>query len=162
VEYIELSGFDHFYVTANTLVNVDRNGMGTARFTATVEGDGSDNPEESELLTPEQKHKSVTVEYSNVQKVPITIGAIGGLSGRVFSFTARPILLCAKTKTANGTVDPGEAETIENHTANGTANKTTANKTPQSGARGCCDAGFLGLMLSLSLSFLTTTPLLTM
>jgi len=163
VEYIELSGFDHFYVTANTLVNVDRNGMGTARFTATVQGDGSDNPEEPELLTLEQKHKSVTVEYSNVQKVPITIGAIGGFSGRVFSFTARPILLCAKTKTANGIVDPGEAETIENHTANGTHTPNgTANKTQQSGARECCDAGLLGFVLSLSLSYLTTVPLLTM
>jgi len=85
------------------------------------------------------------VEYSDVQKVPITIGAIGGSSGRVFTFSARPILLCAKTKTANGSIDPGEIETIENHT-NG-AGKNTGH----SGTRDRCDAGFLGLMLSLSL-----------
>jgi len=145
VEFVELSSFDHYYITSNTTVTVDRGGKGLARFTATVYGNGTDNPEEPELLTVEQKHKSVTVEYSNVQKVPITIGAIGGSSGRVFTFSARPILLCAKTKTANGSIDPGEIETIENHT-NG-AGKNTGH----SGTRDRCDAGFLGLMLSLSL-----------
>jgi len=183
VEYVELSDFDHFYVTADTLVKVHRDGMGTARFTATIQGNGTDNPDNPELLTLEHKHKSVTVEYSNVQKVPIKIGAIGGSNGRVFSFTARPILLCAKTKTANGNLDPGEKEIIEIHSSNGTATRTqgtangnvdpgeketkknhtiknhtangTKNRTQGSGTREC-DAGFLGLVLFLSLSLLTT------
>jgi len=103
VEYVTVANFTHSYITKKSELLETKNADGSTTFTATREADGTDNPEDPLFLTMMQKHKSVTLEFENVEKIPVTIGASDGKTHRVFMFTARPVLRCAQT--TDGTVE---------------------------------------------------------
>jgi len=105
-EYIIAQGFEHYYIAKDSQVNVTHTKDGATMFHATQRGEGSDNPNESEALSPVMKSKGVTLSYFNRAAANFTIGAEEGHTIRGFNFVLRPSLLCAKTVVKGKWEDP--------------------------------------------------------
>jgi len=98
VEYVRLIGFNEYFLTEQTEVDVKRGNDSYVTFKATTLGHATDNPTDPLLLTVQQKNRAVTVQYKDVQKFDVEIGAEGAHhQHRWFNFVLRPSLLCAKT-----------------------------------------------------------------
>jgi hypothetical protein len=99
VESITPKGSYSAYVSNNSQMDYVLNRDG-ATFTALQDGDGSDNPVSSRLMTQAQMDKAVTLVYSHVHMMNFTLGVSQGQSStlpRIFFFDFVPTLLCAQT-----------------------------------------------------------------
>jgi hypothetical protein len=98
VESVTPHGNYSAYMSNHNHVKYDLDGD-RATFSAMKEGDGSDNPVNSRLLTEEQLRKSVTVVYSKIDEINVTLGVTQGndRGPRVILFDFVPTLLCAET-----------------------------------------------------------------
>merc|ERR1711948_173682 len=67
-------------------------------------GNGEDNPHDPLILTPLQKNRAVTFEYSHIKEFQFTIGCSEGKTVRVFQFNVRPSLECAMTRLGKSTL----------------------------------------------------------
>lgn len=125
IEYVHLSGFDNYFTTNETEVNVSQLEDGSYVFKATKEGNGDDNPKDPLLLTPLQKNRVVSFIWSDVEEVKFEIGATKGKTARVFDFALRPALRCAWTKMPDKNMiaadSPDSPLTILKGSANGAA-----------------------------------------
>merc|ERR1712039_688125 len=104
VEYIHIGGFDHYFLTNESEVNVKKLEDGTYIFMATKEGNGDDNPKNPNEMNVLQKNRAVSFQFSNTKDVKFEVGASPGKTARVFEFALRPALRCSKTKMEDGTL----------------------------------------------------------
>lgn len=104
VEYIKVRGHAKYYLSNETEVNVTHESDGWTMFKATKEGTGDDNPSDPTALSPLQKNRAVTFIMENFKEIEFEAGATEGQKPRVFSFVARPSLLCAYTEIDDNTV----------------------------------------------------------
>lgn len=115
VEHVGVTGYKAFYTSNETEVKINTSHASGGddaytNFTATTEGTGEDNPHLPTELTKQQKNRAVTVVFDDAEKIEFEIGASPGKTGRVFSFVFRPSLLCAKTKLADGSLEPAKGQ----------------------------------------------------
>jgi len=103
-EYIKIGGFDHYFTTNETEINVSKMDGGDYLFKGTKEGDGDDNPDDPLQLTVLQKNRVVSFVFSKTKEVKFEIGASAGKTARVFYFVLRPALRCAWTKMDDGSL----------------------------------------------------------
>uniref|UniRef100_A0A7S1Q7N0 Uncharacterized protein n=1 Tax=Alexandrium catenella TaxID=2925 RepID=A0A7S1Q7N0_ALECA len=103
VEFLRINNFAKYIVTNETQLDI-RPEAGATKFEATAEGTGDDNPEIPYELTPLQKNKVVSLEFKDQNEVIFELGASPGDAARVFQFVVRPIMRCAYTKLADGTL----------------------------------------------------------
>jgi hypothetical protein len=66
-------------------------------FTATTEGDGSDNPVDPMTLTEQQRNRAVTLTFRKINEFNVTMASTSGWMPRYFTFLGRPSVLCALT-----------------------------------------------------------------
>jgi len=104
VEFVRINNFKAYYVTNETELKVTPEPDGGTKFSATVEGTGDDNPDNPLELTVQQKNRAVSFEFEGADEVIAEVGATEGSTARVFQFVVRPILRCAYTKLADGTL----------------------------------------------------------
>eukprot|EP00413_Alexandrium_margalefii_P007498 CAMPEP_0204534274 /NCGR_PEP_ID=MMETSP0661-20131031/12834_1 /ASSEMBLY_ACC=CAM_ASM_000606 /TAXON_ID=109239 /ORGANISM="Alexandrium margalefi, Strain AMGDE01CS-322" /LENGTH=381 /DNA_ID=CAMNT_0051540719 /DNA_START=57 /DNA_END=1202 /DNA_ORIENTATION=+ len=102
VEFVKVGGYEYYYLSNETELKITPGDAST--FTATVEGSGDDNPTDPLVLAPQQKNRAVTFYFKHTKEVIFTMGASMGKTARVFPFVLRPIMRCASTKLADGTV----------------------------------------------------------
>jgi len=118
VEFLRINNFAKYLVTNETQLDI-RPEAGATKFEATAEGTGDDNPEIPYELTPLQKNKVVSLEFKDQNEVIFELGASPGQTARVFQFVVRPILRCAYTKLADGSLiapdDPMSPISIVTH-----------------------------------------------
>jgi len=99
LEYVQLDGFQQYFLTKNTQVEHKEGSDGYTSFRATKAGGSNDNPTDPLLLTVEQKDKAVTIRYIDAHTFHVKFGAEGANhQHRWFNFVFRPSLLCAKTQ----------------------------------------------------------------
>mmetsp|Transcript_67949 Transcript_67949/g.180835 ORF Transcript_67949/g.180835 Transcript_67949/m.180835 type:complete len:358 (-) Transcript_67949:51-1124(-) len=104
VEFLKINNFKACFTTNTTELEVRKEEDGVTEFTATVEGTGDDNPENPLQLTELQKNRAVTCDFHDQTEAIFQIGASDGDAARVFQFVMRPIMHCAYTKLADGTL----------------------------------------------------------
>jgi len=104
VEFVKMNHFKDYYVTNETELEITPEPDGSTKFTATVEGTGDDNPTNPVELTVQQKNRAVSFEIEDADEVVLEVGATDGSAARVFQFVVKPILRCAYTKLADGTL----------------------------------------------------------
>lgn len=107
-----IEGFEQYYLTADTEVQVGRMGDGRTTFSSSTRGYGTDNPREASKLTMQQANRMVTFLFSEGREefhLTFQVGKASG-GGRNFVFAGRSAVLdCGKpltTTTTTTTVPP--------------------------------------------------------
>jgi len=95
-ESVTTHNFDKYHLTSQTEVQVKKQGDMT-QFMSSTFGTGQDNPTDPMFLTQQQKNRAVSLMFSNVTELRVTLAASPGEGPRFFTFVARPSLLCAVT-----------------------------------------------------------------
>merc|ERR1719399_2447049 len=90
-ESVTLSGFDSFYVSQGTEIQVSTASDGRATFTATQSGHRQDNPRDPLHLTEEQAKRAVNFVFTTVSKISMTLAVSNSawVYGRDFLFSGK-------------------------------------------------------------------------
>lgn len=104
VEFLSIGNFQEAFLVKDSEILMSQNNDHSWKFSATKEGNGTDNPTSSYSLTPLQKKRAVTLVYEDDVAVSFSIFASPGKTVRVFAFELSPAIVCAYTKHLNGTL----------------------------------------------------------
>jgi len=112
-----VTGFDGYYVTAESLVDVDFMEDGRHRFSSTNWGTDQDNPVDKWNMTKLQKQMSVSLLFANTSEFDLTyqVAPTGynGNSGRNFLFTGKTDFACL-SRVVNQTTEHIITTTVTN------------------------------------------------
>jgi len=90
-EIVTAGGFDKYIVPPDTELDIKDVGNGKTRFRSTVYGTGGDNPSDPHNMTPQQRSRAVTFQYTDASEFEITYDLSPGSAspGRDVYFAGR-------------------------------------------------------------------------
>jgi len=90
-EIVTAGGFDKYIVPPDTELDIKEDGKGNTIFRSTVYGTGADNPSDPHNMTPQQRSRAVTFQYTDASEFEITYDLSPGSAspGRDVYFAGR-------------------------------------------------------------------------
>jgi len=90
-EIVTAAGFDRYIVPPDTELDIKEDSQGRTIFRSTVYGTGRDNPSDPHNMTPQQRSRAITFQYTDASEFKITYDLSPGSAspGRDVYFAGR-------------------------------------------------------------------------